>query len=194
VEIFPIAYFGSIGYFQALAKAEKPIFDLHEHFVKQSLRSRCRILGANGIQQLSVPVIRPNGSKTALSEVQVSPDNRWRKEHWRSIESAYASSPYFEFYDKEIRSMIEFNTIFLSDLNIHMTVELFKLIGIHLKYEVTNAYRSDYPVDHRSEEDINSSCENPYIQVFGKQFEPNLSFLDILFCEGPLARNFILNQ
>ena len=64
--VFPTAYFGNIAYFAALAKSISPVIEGKEHFVKQTLRTRCTILGANAIQQLSIPVIRPNGSKIIL--------------------------------------------------------------------------------------------------------------------------------
>ena len=195
--VFPTAYFGNIAYFAELAKSTSPIIEGKEHFVKQTIRTRCSILGANGIQQLSIPVIRPNGSKTLMEDVLVSETDPWKKIHWRSIESAYASAPFFEEYDQEIKQLIFQDETNLLRYNQRITEEILKLIDINLELCRTESYETyDKLVDFRMV-DFESPIEiKKYIQVFGdsNQFSANLSILDLLFCEGPMARKWLINS
>lgn len=195
--VFPTAYFGNIAYFAELAKSTSPIIEGKEHFVKQTIRTRCSILGANGIQQLSIPVIRPNGSKTLMEDVLVSETDPWKKIHWRSIESAYASAPFFEEYDQEIKQLIFQEETNLFKYNQRITEELLQLLDNHLELGRTESYEAyDKLVDFRMV-DFESPLEmKKYIQVFGdsNQFSANLSILDLLFCEGPMARKWLINS
>jgi hypothetical protein len=104
--VFPIAYFGSISYYKDIIENSSIEFEIQEHFVKQSIRNRSRILTANGSMELSIPVIKPDGSKTLTKDILVQDSNEWRKDHWRAIESAYKHAAYFDHYGEEIKSLI----------------------------------------------------------------------------------------
>lgn len=195
--VFPTAYFGNIAYFAELVNSTSPVIEGKEHFVKQTIRTRCSILGANGIQQLSIPVIRPNGSKTLIEDVLVSETDPWKKIHWRSIESAYASAPFFEEYDQEIKQLIFQEETNLLKYNQRITQEILQLLDFNLELGRTESYEAyDKLVDFRMV-DFESPIEmKKYIQVFGdsNQFSANLSILDLLFCEGPMARKWLINS
>ena len=195
--VFPTAYFGNIAYFAALAKSISPLIEGKEHFVKQTLRTRCTILGANGIQQISIPVIRPNGSKTLMEDVLLSETDPWKKIHWRSIESAYASAPFFEEYDQEIKQLIFQDETSLLKYNQRITQEILQLLDINLELGRTESYETNNDrIDFRMV-DFESLIETKkYIQVFSdsNQFFANLSILDLLFCEGPMARRWLINS
>jgi hypothetical protein len=195
--VFPTAYFGNIAYFAELAKATSPIIEGKEHFVKQTIRTRCSIVGANGIQQLSIPVIRPYGSKTLMEDVMLSETDPWKKIHWRSIESAYANAPFFEEYDQEIKQLIFQDETNLLKYNERITQEIFQLLDINLALGRTESYETNNErIDFRMV-DFESPIEmKKYIQVFrdSNHFSTNLSILDLLFCEGPIARKWLINS
>ena len=88
--VFPVAYFGNLVYFKSLLASKETVFEVHEYFVKQTLRSRCEIQSANGRIQLNIPVTKPHGSKTKMIDVEISYATDWQRIHWKSIESAYA--------------------------------------------------------------------------------------------------------
>ena len=122
--VVPISFFGSCGYFQVLANAETLLIETKSHFNKGSISSRCDILSPNGIQQLPIPVVRKNGSKTLFDEVSIAHDIDWRKKMWKSIETAYSSAPYFDYYGMEVEELIyqkETNLLQFSVL-IHLTI------------------------------------------------------------------------
>ena len=104
--VLPLAYFGNVEYFHLIAKANSVIIDIAELYPKQTYRNRCTILGANGPIDLSVPIIRPQGKNTALSNVLISYAENWTKDHLKSIESAYGRTPFFEYYFEDLETII----------------------------------------------------------------------------------------
>ena len=96
--ILPISYAGPVLYYSLLAKNKSILIEKHENFPKQSIRNRCEIYGANGKIVLSVPVIRGRTHKVRIKDLEISYDTDWQKQHFKSIESAYRHSPYYEYY------------------------------------------------------------------------------------------------
>lgn len=193
--VFPTAYFGNIAYYRALAIADNPVIECHEHFVKQTLRSRCEILGPNDIQRLTIPVVKPNGSKTAMTDLQIADDN-WQKLHWKSIETAYGSSAYFDYYGCEVEKLIFSSETNLIQFNkaIHERICSWLDLGIKVDYSTNYIDIQQDDINFRKEEFIHLTEFKPYHQVFRTKEEciPNLSVLDLVFNLGPMARNWIL--
>jgi hypothetical protein len=157
--------------------------------VKQSFRNRCEILTSNGVQILSIPVIKVNGTKSLTSEISISEQKNWRLDHWRAIESAYKNSPYFEFYDVEIKNLLFHQTEKLLSFNQNI-IDFFCSIW---KLTPTTLIDSDLFISEQYEFLGRKVKCKSYIQVFDDRFDfqNNLSILDLLFCEGPLGRNWI---
>lgn len=195
--VFPITYFGNIAYFRELANSECPLIETKEHFVKQTLRTRCTILTANGELQLTVPVVRKNGSKTLMEDIEISYDTNWRKIHWKAIESAYSSAPFFEHYGMEVEELIFQKETNLVEFNLNITERILNWLSIDLTLERSTTYLdTDEVNDFRSNNFPSIEPIKRYQQVFAKknEFIPNLSMLDLIFCEGPLARNWIVGS
>lgn len=192
--VFPIAYFGNIAYFKELANSENPILETKEHFVKQTLRTRCEIPTANGLLQLTVPVIRKDGSKTAMENVEISYDTDWRKSHWKAIESAYASAPFFEYYGVEVEELIYQDEKNLVQFDLNCTQRILDWLSIDTPLQASLEYLDPTTViDFRSSDFSKPNEIKPYQQVFAKptEFISNVSILDLIFCEGPMARKWI---
>src|SRR5688572_23608479 len=94
----PVSYFPNLEYCFHLLKNETIVISTHEVFPRQTLRNRCVIVNANGLQNLSIPVGRESGHETLTKDVQISYAEDWVKNHLRSIESAYRRTPYYEYY------------------------------------------------------------------------------------------------
>jgi len=174
-------------------------------FRKGSYRNRCHIYGANGILRLTVPLKKGKHQRSTLQNVQISYDHEWQKLHWDSLCSAYRSSPYFEFYEFELKPLYETPFPLLKDFNRTLSETIKQLLGLQGDWKYTNEYLPEYSsemVDYR--ELIHpQSDKNPvegkfnyaeYIQVFGNKygFIPNLSILDVLFNLGPDTTNYLL--
>lgn len=193
-------YFGSIAYFQELLKYDEVIFEKQEYFEKASYRNRCIVVGPNGLQNLSVQIKNGRAKKQLYKDVKIAYEHRWHHIHWQTLTSNYRSSPYFEFYEDYFESFFnkEFDDLFNFNLELFKIIN--KLLNLNIEYSFTDKFEKKYSDninDLRShflprKKDIDFNNKE-YIQVFSSKigFFPNLSILDLLFCEGPNAISFL---
>ena len=87
-QIFPTAYLPSIQYVSLFLKAEGATIELFETYQKQSCRTRTNVMTANGIQTLTVPVVKVNGNHTLTKDIEISYKESWQQVHLRCLESA----------------------------------------------------------------------------------------------------------
>lgn len=200
------AYFAPIRYFSKLSAYHAVLIEQHENFIKQTYRNRAVILAANGPVSLIVPVEKGREQKIKIKDLRISYDEAWQRTHWRTIFSAYNSSPFFEYYADDIEPFFRKKFNFLFDLNQQINSTLLKILEIELEPKLTEDFEQISenclnfrerinPKTHRNTEDANFTAE-PYTQVFAEKFGfvPDLSILDLLFNEGPSAYQFLLNS
>tara|TARA_B110000037_G_C17119300_1_gene505096 strand:- start:1344 stop:1958 length:615 start_codon:yes stop_codon:yes gene_type:complete len=198
--LIELQYCGSIAYFQKLLEYKEVIFEKEEYFEKASFRNRCIVSGPNGLQNLSVQIKNGRAKKQLYKNVKIAYEHRWHHIHWQTLTSNYRSSPYFEFYEDYFEPF--FNTEFenLFDFNLELFKTINKLLNLNIVFSVTEEFykkpikeiddlRSFFIPKNKEVEFINKE----YIQVFSSKigFFPNLSILDLLFCEGPNAISFL---
>ncbi|MBS1682982.1 MAG: WbqC family protein [Bacteroidetes bacterium] len=194
-------YLPSLEYLCTIFSFDEIILEGNEHFEKQSYRNRGFINGANGKLMLTVPLTERKG-KIFTKDVRIEPGKKWRNNHWRAIESAYRKAPFYEHYADELASIIYSNHNYLIELNYNLLSFCLKHIGLQKKISETLAYHkivSEDILDGRSvisskKPFTDRSFYQPaqYYQVFGNEFAANLSFVDLLFCEGPRAKEVIV--
>lgn len=194
------AYFPNIQYVSKLLLHNTCWVDIHETFQKQSFRNRCTIFGANGRQDLSIPVVKPKGNQTKTREVLIDYSTKWQLDHWRAIKSAYGNSPFFEIFEPEFAHLFEKEVKFLIDFNQQALSQLFNSLGHDFQLETTHKFIEEFePVVFNYRDSIHPKKRmqktdeyfNPvsYFQTFKEKhgFISNLSFIDLVFHEGPQA-------
>jgi len=195
--VFPCAYFPSISYLKLLYKFQPCTIDLKENFVKQSIRNRCEIVSANGRLKLIVPIQHNKLIKISSGEIKIDYTERWQTIHCRAIHSAYAHAPYFEDYFPAVKECIMEHHDLLCSKNMAILALFGELLDLPFGHHLADAYTKEMKDDFRSYDFfLPEERFKPYQQVFSytKAFEENLSLLDLLFNEGPFARNWILTN
>ena len=190
------ATFAPIQFFSKLLMFKTIYIEQYENFIKQTYRNRYTILGGNGPIDLIVPVVKGRGPKTLIKDLQISYDTDWQRNHWRTIFSAYGSSPYFEFYADDLIPFFEKKFNFLLEYNMAIHQTLSELFELENRVILTEDFEKvpDSTVNYR--ERISPKEKTPpdpqfqpvaYTQVFSDKlgFTPDLSILDLLFNEGP---------
>ena len=186
-------YFGPIQWYQKLYRAEHVEIEQWESFQKQTYRNRCLIATANGVQALTVPV--EHGDSPLIKDIRLSDHGNWRHLHWNALQSAYGESPFFEYYQDDIRPFFEKHWSFLLDFNEEIRQKMCELIDIQPNVSYTEgfipeespltSYRTAISPKHP--QDDPDFQPKRYYQVYEQKhgFLPNLSILDLLFNMGP---------
>ncbi|MBC8265456.1 MAG: WbqC family protein [Flavobacteriales bacterium] len=190
-----ISYLAPIGYYAILLQNSNCEIEQYEHFVKQSIRNRCDIYGANGKLTLSIPKQRKASSKTLIKDIKIAYNHPWQKEHWKSICSAYRSSAYFEFYEDLFVPFYEKNETFLLDFNLKLQEVVFKCLQIKDSSTLTKSYQKKILKNDFRNSIFEIKNTLKYHQVFEDKcgFIPNLSIIDLLFNLGPESSQYLLN-
>lgn len=197
--ILSTAYFPNIQYFSKFLLHKEIFIEIHETYAKQSYRNRCTILGANGPLNLVIPVIKPNGNNTKTKDIRIQYEENWQMNHWRAIRSAYRHSPFFEIFEDELAPLFYQKIKYLVDWNQKIINQLFTSVGYskEIKYTIDFVKPGSVPYDFRNSINPKARLQQPdpnykilkYFQVFGIKhgFTSGLSFIDLLFNEGPEA-------
>ena len=199
------AYFAPVRYFTCLAAFSERYIEQHEHFIKQTYRNRAVILGANGPISLIVPVEKGRGQKIKIKDLRISYDEQWQRNQWRTIFSAYNSSPFFEYYSDDLEPFFRKNYTFLFDFNQQITQTILEILEIPTALNLTGAFEQIpqgclnfrekiHPKVNRNTTDAHFTAQ-PYTQVFSEKFGfiADLSILDLLFNEGPSAHSLLMD-
>lgn len=184
------AYLPNLQYLKNVLRADTIVLEAHEHFVRQSYRNRAEVLTSNGKLTLTIPLLKQT-EKEIISNKRISYAENWQHQHWRTIVSSYKSSPYFEFFEDDLKPFYEKKYEFLWEYNTEILKAILHILRIKKNIAVSSQYDpmpTQYK-DLRSLSNVNPVADNstqPYYQVFADKlgFVSNPSCLDALFNIG----------
>lgn len=189
------------AFFKEILSFETVEIETESHFVKQTYRNRCHVLGANGIQAITIPVDKSK-KKQYYKDVKINYTENWISKNNTTLKSAYANSPFFDHYHVYFQDIIMKKYDFLYDLNFELMNLclkilqeeriIFKTSSFNLTYKGEMDFREVHTNKKKQINDWSHDDITSYQQVFGKEFVPNLSIIDLIFCEGPMAINYLV--
>ncbi|WP_374958159.1 WbqC family protein [Gilvibacter sp.] len=197
------AYFGNIALWSVIVKAESLLLERCDNYQKQTYRNRLYIAHSNGKLGLNIPVKHSkDGERQKTATVSIENNFHWQRDHWRSLEAGYRSSPFFEFYEDEIKPFFDQKHLRLFDCNLESMKLVAELLGLPFAYSLTESYATapdpseinDHRVLVRSKK-VPEIATPPYHQVHQNQhgYLNNLSVLDLLFNLGPESVSYLEN-
>jgi hypothetical protein len=196
------SYFPSISHFVAIAQSDTVTFEIEDNFQKQTNRNRTYIYSPNGIQLLNIPIKHSNLAHQKTKEIKIESEFDWQKQHFKSLEAAYRSSPFFEYFEDDLMPIFQKKYNFLMDLNLEAFEIVCKCLRMKLEFDTTTEYFHE--IDNPEINDFrylvngkkDPSVFEKYTQVFDDKFGflNNLSVLDLLFNEGRYAMDYLKNQ
>jgi hypothetical protein len=195
------AYFPSVEQMAAISQAEKVVWEMEDNYQKQTYRNRAYIAHSNGKLLLNVPIKHSKkGKRRKTKDVWVENDFPWQEQHWKSLQSAYRTSPFFEYYEDDLKHLFSEPVKSLMAHNLKIFEVLCELLGIAVETSETTDYETNPEItDLRFL--INAKRKTAfrpkaYTQVHeaNHPFLPNLSVLDLLFNEGTNALGYLEKQ
>lgn len=194
-------YFPNVSHFVSMIHADVLMFEVHDNYQKQTYRNRTNIYGANGKLSLTVPVIYSQKNRQFYRDIKISNVDKWQGLHWKSLQSAYKTSPFFEFYEDELAPLFHTKQEFLLDFNFKCLEVIFECLQLDFNYKTTSAFKIEPNdcLDYRHLVNARKEKEHlfePYTQVFSNKhgYINNLSILDLLFNEGTNTVSYLQSQ
>jgi WbqC-like protein family len=190
-------YFGPVQYYTKFILYDEIWLEANENYTRQTYRNRCIIYGANGELPLTIPVITSEKHKIIIKDIRIDYSRNWQKLHWKGIESAYMSSPFYEFFIDDFQPFFSKRFKFLFDLNMEILTRVLHLLELNPKIKLTDSFLfpgtteiadmrdSIHPKKTFQSDKLFEPME--YKQVFSEKhgFLANLSIIDVIFNAGP---------
>ena len=187
------AYLPNIHYMAWVVSQKEIALVTHNPYQKQTFRNRTEIYGANGKLKLTIPIVHSKTKERQIDEaVAIHYENSWQKDHWKSLEAAYRSSPFFEFYEDDFHPFYHQKFEKLMDFNIALIQKVLSLIDAEVKLLPKEKTADEFNDMIIAKHEVKK--ENPhYQQVFQPKhgFINNLSILDLLFNLGPQSLEYL---
>ena len=199
--VCPALPFPNIYWWSHVLSAEQIILDEWEHFEKMSFRNRYMVAGSGSIITLSIPIAEGRQQRKAMRDIRIDDKTKWQNQHWRTLQSVYNRSPYFEFFESELAMLYQQEFEHLTTFSKASIDVVNQLLKQKINFFESSDFIKLYPTNtvdirshFRSNQYLLEAEKFPtYSQLFEDRlgFQANLSILDLLFMEGNFSINFI---
>lgn len=195
-------YFPNIVTFSIIAQNDI-CWEVQDNYQKQTYRNRCYICTDIGKHLLNIPIRHVGGiqGRQKYKDVKLENTYPWQRQHWRTLQTAYRTSPFFEFYEDEIAPLFTNEYTYLLDFNLYAIEIICSCLQIEMQKAKTLTYETDPENHFNARFLVNAKKEiqlqqDKYVQVFGDRhgFVKNTSILDLLFNEGTNAHTYLKHQ
>ncbi len=192
-------YFPNVASMALLAQ-KRCLWEVCDYYQKQTYRNRTYICTDQGKHMMTIPIQHVGGAqgKQFYKDVKVDNQYPWQRQHWRTLQTAYRSSPFFEYYEDELAPLFNDSYKFLLDFNLRSIELSCELLQLGMPSSKTTVYEPNPEniIDMRllvNAKRPDSIITTPYTQVFVERhgFIGNLSILDLLFNEGTAAPSYL---
>lgn len=175
-------YFPCISTVRKMMQATPVLLAFGETYQKNSLRNRCYLASSQGLQRLSVPLLKGKHQNQKIYRVKISYEEDWPAQHLKTIDTNYRSAPFFHHFMDPVSNILESRPENLVELNWNILLLLFDIF--RWKPDIACSMEHNTPENRYK---ISPVELRPYNQVFAGRlgFLPDLSILDLLFCMGP---------
>lgn len=114
-------YLPWLGFFDKMRRCEIFIIEDNVQFERQGFTSRNKIMTADGVRWLSVPVEHAN-KPLLINEVKIANkgEPNWGRRHWLTLKHSYCKAPYWTDYSDFFVDTYEQEWTMLVDLNMHL--------------------------------------------------------------------------
>ena len=131
-----------LGFFDRWRKSDLYIVLDDVQFIRRGWQHRDKIKTQDGVQMLTVPVLKKGRYCQLIKEVEINNKENWRHKQLKTIQSAYKKAPDFDFvfsklseiYNREYDLLIEFN------------MDLLRLCSKMLGVNTPLAFASDFNI------------------------------------------------
>ena len=194
------SYFPSISQFSAMVQATEVVFEAEDNFQKQTNRNRTYIYSPNGVQLLNIPIKQASKGNQKMKDIIIENDFDWQKQHFKSLEAAYRSSPFFEFFEDDIQPFFQKKHIYLMDLNFETIALVAKCLRHRILFTTTQEYFHEVANCKDYRPLINGKKDSNQLEIYPQVFDDkfgflnNLSVLDLIFNEGKFALDYLKKQ
>lgn len=187
------AYAGSVRYYACMLLSKSIYIDPEETGLNKSWAyNHCRIVGANGMQVLTIPIEKTfHTSKTFMKDIIISNHGEWRRIHWGALFSAYGKSPFFEYIEEDLYNLYQKSYKWLLDFNMSLHNLVVDFMDIPVKTYLLEKDHKETDIDLRKKvgEKLTDSLELKNVEYYQHWkerfgFVPDLSILDILMNMG----------